>query len=316
MLIGFDGSRIAKEFHTGTEHYSTEILKALSKIDCENQYIIYTPKSLEHRLGKIPKNVSYKIMPFPKLWTQVRLSWEMAFGKKPEILFIPSHTIPFVHPKKTIVTVHDLAFKHFPELFSASEMAYQNFGLKLAVKNAAHIITVSENSKKDIVKLCKVPAEKITVIYHGYDQNLYRPLTPSEKADNKILKNKPYIFFVGRLEEKKNVLNLLKTYAFLRKEPKIKHKLVLAGKPGYRYEKIKAYILSLPENIQKDIHELGYVENRELSEWMKNADVFYFPTLFEGFGLPVLEAMASGVPVVASNTTSIPEITGSSLNVF
>jgi len=322
MLIGFDGSRIAKEFHTGTEHYSAEILKAIAKIDCENHYIIYSPKELFQKIGKLPENFRYRIIPFPKLWTQIRLSWEMAFGKKPDILFIPSHTIPLVHPEKTIVTVHDLAFKHFPELFGKMELAYQNFGLQMAVKNASHIITVSENSKKDIVKLCKVPSEKITVIYHGYDQNLYHPLTTEEEHKenilksksvytSEILKNKPYIFYVGRLEEKKNVLRMIKTYEFLRKEPKIKHKLILAGKPGYGYDKIKECIESLPENIKKDIIELGYVENQQLASWMRNASVFYFPTLFEGFGLPVVEAMASGVPVVASNTTSIPEITGS-----
>lgn len=322
MTIGFDGSRIAKDFHTGTEHYSTEILKALFKIDYQNQYIIYSPKLLTNRLGELPKNFKYRIIPFGRFWTQIRLSWEMAFNKQPDLLFVPSHTIPLVHPKKTIATIHDLAFKYYPELFGKSELYYQEFGLNMAVKKAAHIITVSENTKKDIVKLCHVKPEKITVIYHGYDQNLYKPLTPEEIVRNqklkeksvytsKILGLKPYIFFIGRIEKKKNILNLLKSYVFLRKEPKIKHKLVLAGKPGYGYEEIKSYINSLPDAIKKDIIELGYVENTKLSSWMKNADIFFFPTLFEGFGLPVVEAMASGVPVVASNTTSIPEIAGS-----
>lgn len=322
MLIGFDGSRIAKEFHTGTEHYSTEILKALSKIDYQNQYIIYAPKSIANRLGNLPKNFSYKIIPFGKLWTQVRLSWEMALGKQPDLLFIPSHTIPLVHPKKTIVTVHDLAFKYYPELFGKTELFYQEFGLKAAVKNASHIITVSENSKKDIVRLCAVTPDKITVIYHGYDQNLYKPLTSDEiMRDRKlkekslfssqILNSKPYIFFIGRLEKKKNILGLLKSYVFLRKEPKIKHKLVLAGNPGHGYDEISEYIKSLPVAIKRDIIQLGYIENKKLALWMKNADVFFFPSLFEGFGLPVIEAMASGVPVIASNATSIPEIAGS-----
>lgn len=322
MIIGIDGSRTAKQFHTGTEHYSTEILKAISKIDYHNQYIIYTPKSLENRLGKLPKNFSYKIIPFPKLWTQVRLSWEMAFGKKPDILFIPSHTIPLIHPQKTIVTIHDLAFKYFPELFNTIELAYQNFGLKMAVKRSAHIITVSENTKKDLIRLCNVNPDKIDVIYHGYNQELFKPLSQEEISKSKLLKEKslyssqiinlkPYIFYVGRLEEKKNILRMLKSYVFLRKEPKIKHKLILAGNPGYGYERIKAYKNSLPIELRRDIIELGYVDNKTLSIWMKNASVFYFPSLFEGFGLPVLEAMACGVPVVASNTTSIPEITGS-----
>jgi len=322
MLIGFDGSRIAKKFHTGTEVYSTEILKAIAKLDYKNKYIIYTPRPIEDRTGKLPENFEFKIIPFPKLWTQFRLSAEMLFCKKPDLLFIPSHTIPLVHPEKTIVTIHDLAFKHFPELFSGADLAYQNFGLNLAVKNAAHVITVSENSKKDIVKYTGINPNKISVIYHGYDQSLYKPLTQEEIDRNNRLKNNsliasdiiskmPYIFFVGRLEEKKNVLGLIKAYQLLRKEPKIKHKLVLAGNPGYGYDKIKECISALPKDIKNDIIELGYVNNQKLADWMKNADVFFFPSLFEGFGIPVIEAMASGVPVIASNTTSIPEIVGS-----
>jgi len=322
MRIGFDGSRIAKQFLTGTEHYSIEILKALAKIDYKNQYLIYSPKIIDDKLGKLPKNFEYKIMPFPKLWTQIRLSWEMMTNNKPDVLFIPSHTIPFVHPKKTIVTVHDLGFKYYPELYGKTELAYQNFGLNMATKKAAHIITISENTKNDIINFCKVDPKKITVIYHGFNSDLYKPFSQieiekktemQEKSvfSSEIIKSSPYIFFVGRIEEKKNILGMLKTYAFLRKEPKIKHKLVLAGKPGFGYDKILEYKNSLPPEIKRDIIELGYVTDKDLSSWMRNADVFFFPSFFEGFGLPVIEAMACGVPVVASNTTSIPEIAGS-----
>lgn len=321
MLIGFDGSRIAKKFHTGTEHYSTELLKALAKIDHKNKYIIYSPKAIDQRVGKLPNNFSFKIIPFGRLWTQIRLSWEMLTKKNPDVLFIPSHTIPLVHPKKTVVTVHDLAFKYFPELYDKISLLYQDFGLQIAVKSASQIITVSENSKKDIIKFCQVPAEKITVIYHGYNQKLYKPHTKEEIArknelgkkslfPSKVIEYSPYIFFVGRLEHKKNILNMLKAYSLLRREPKIKHKLVLAGNPGHGYDEIKKYKNNLPQEIKRDIIELGYVEDHDLASWMKNADLFFFPTAFEGFGLPILEAFAAGTPVVASNNTSIPEIAG------
>lgn len=323
MLIGFDGSRIAKQFLTGTEHYSIEILKALSKIDYKNQYLIYSPQPISHKIGKLPKNFSYKIIPFPRLWTQFRLSWEILVAKpKPDVLFIPSHTIPLIHPQKTMVTVHDLGFKYFPQLYGKLEMKYQDFGLKMAIKKSTHIITVSQNTKKDLVKICRVDAGKITVIYHGYNQKLYKPLGKEEIRKKEELKEKsifpsqilrysPYIFFVGRIEEKKNAIGLLKAYAFLRREPKIKHKLVLAGNPGFGYDKYTQYKNSLPDNIKRDVIELGYTEDRKLATWMRNADLFFFPSLFEGFGLPVLEAMACGVPVVASKITSIPEVAGS-----
>jgi glycosyltransferase involved in cell wall biosynthesis len=311
MTIGFDGSRIAKQFHTGTEYYSTEILKNLGKIDYKNQYIIYSPKPIDDRVGKLPKNFRYRIIPFPKLWTQFRLSWEMAFSQKPDILFIPSHTIPWVHPHKTIVTVHDLGFKYFPELYGRAELIYQDFALQMAVKKASHIITVSQNTKKDLISLCKIHSDKITVVYNGYNNVLYRPKKTNDKISEKISKHLPYIFFIGRLEKKKNILGMLRAYQLLRQEKNITHKLVLAGKRGYGYEEFGAEKKKLPKNIQNDIIELGYVTEQDIAEWMKNAEIFFFPTFFEGFGIPVLEAMACNVPVVTSNNTSIPEITGS-----
>jgi len=316
MLIGFDGSRIAKKFHTGTEIYALHILKELGKIDKKNQYLIYTPTDIKEKVGDNFSNFSYKIIPLPKLWTQFRLSWEILTQKNPDVLFIPSHTIPFVHPKKTVVTVHDLGFKYFPEIYSKIDMMYQNFGLNMAVKNASHIITISQNSKNDIIKFCNIKPEKISVIYHGYDKNLYYPLKDNEKFSQKIINLKPYIFFIGRLEYKKNIVNILKTYIKLRENNKITHKLVLAGNPGFGYEDYKKLYNVLPQEIKNDIIELGYVSEKEKPDWMRNADVFYFPSLFEGFGFPILESMASGVPVVASNTTSLPEIAGGSALLF
>lgn len=307
MRIGIDGSRSAKEIHTGTEMYSTKLIQTLMQIDCENQYILYTPKDLTPRLGNLPANFSQKIIPFGKAWTQIRLSWEMLKdSSKLDVLFVPSHTIPLIHPKKTVVTIHDLGFLHFPELYSKSELAYQKFGLNMAIKHAAHIITPSIYTKKDIVRNFGLNPKKITVIYHGYDDHLYKPRLYPKKEDEE-----PYIFFVGRLEYKKNILGLVQAYEMLRREPKIKHKLVLAGNPGFGYDEYLEYIKTLKENIQEDIIELGYIPDQELASWVKNASIFFFPSYFEGFGIPVIEAMACGVPVVTAKITSIPEIAGS-----
>ena len=181
MIIGIDASRAVKNQKTGTEYYSENIIFEISKLDYKNKYILYSPiKPKSGILCDLPSNFSWKIITQSKLWTQVHLSWEMAFGKKPDILFVPSHTIPFIHPKKTIVTIHDLAFKHFPGLFSNSELNYQNFGLNLAIKNAFHIIAVSEYTKSDLVKNCNINPNKITVIHHGYNQTLYKPLSKED----------------------------------------------------------------------------------------------------------------------------------------
>jgi glycosyltransferase involved in cell wall biosynthesis len=306
MLIGIDGSRTAKDNHTGTELYSTKLIQMFMQIDSKNQYILYTPKDLTPRIGNLANNFTQNIIPFKKLWTQIRLSWEMLKDKnKLDVLFIPSHTIPFIHPKKTVVTIHDLGFLHFPQLYSSSELAYQKMGLNLAIKYASHIITPSIFTKKDIVQNFGLNPKKISVVYHGYDNDLYKPRIYPKKDEGM-----PYIFSVGRLEHKKNIVGLLKAYEMLRREPKIKHKLVLAGKPGFGYDEYQKILKSLSQEIQNDVIELGYITDQEKASWIKNADVFFFPSLFEGFGLPIIEAMACGIPVVASNTTSIPEVAG------
>lgn len=316
MLIGVDASRATKEQKTGTEHYSEEIIIALSKIDPKNDYLLYSPIEPKGRLTKLPKNFRWKIMPFPRLWSQIRLSIELVFGKeKPEVIFEPAHTIPIIHPKNIVVTIHDLGFKYYPELYTPFEQRYHNFCLNFSSHQAKEIITPSEYTKKDLIKIYKINSKKITIIHHGYDSDLYKPLAKLSDRDQKSLTRapllKPYIFYVGRIERKKNAVGLIKAYGLLRKEREIKHKLVLAGKPGYGYEEFREEVKKLPEEAQKDIIELGYVEEKELVSWMQNADLFFFPSFFEGFGLPIIEAMACGVPVVASNVTSIPEIAGS-----
>ncbi len=309
MLIGIDASRAVKDQKTGTEHYSEKIIYHISKIDTKNDYILYAPNMpTSGLLLDLPKNFTWKIMPFPRLWSQIRLSWEIILGKpKPDVVFEPAHTIPIFHHKNTIVTLHDLGFKYYPELYTRFERFYHNWCMDFSAKRAKRIITPSEATKKDIIKFYHTNPEKISVIYHGYNKNLYNQKTTNHKPKN-INQNSPYIFFVGRLEEKKNLENLVEAYSILRQNESIKHKLILAGKPGYHYEEIKAKIQSFKPEIKNDIIETGYVSEKDLAEYMRNASVLFFPSCFEGFGLPVLEAFASGVPVVASNTTSIPEI--------
>ena len=173
-----------------------------------------------------------------------------------------------------------------------------------SVKHTSHIIAVSEFTKKDIMQYFIVDPAKITVIYEGYNEQTFRPLK------NKKSPQKPYILFIGRLEEKKNIIGMLRAYAILRKEKSIKHQFILAGSPGFGYEKIEQELAKLPKEIRKDIILPGYVSHGKYIELLKSADILFFCTFFEGFGLPPLEAMACGVPVVASNRTSMPEVCG------
>ena len=317
MLIGIDASRAVKDQKTGTEHYSEQIIHHLSKIDKKNDYILYAPnKPSSGLLIKLPKNFKWKIMPFPRLWSQIRLSWELKFGKpKPDVMFEPAHTIPIWYHPKSIVTIHDLGFKYYPELYTPFERFYHNWCMDFSAKHAKHIIAPSEATKKDIIKFYNINSKKITVIYHGYDRKTFSNKNVSHQPSS-INKYKPYIFYIGRLEEKKNIQNAIKAYGILRKNPKIHHKFVLAGKHGYNYDKIKSAICNLKSAIKKDVIELGYIGYKDIALWYQNADVFFFPSNFEGFGMPIIEAMACGTPVCASNTTSIPEIGGGAISLF
>lgn len=298
MTIGIDTSRVTKPHLTGTEYYSIEIIKAIAALDKTDQFILYSQKDPMPRLGELSANFKTKIMPFPRFWSQVRLSLEMLF-KKPDVLFVPSHLIPLIHPKNTVVTLHDLGFKHFPELYSPKELVYHNWGMNFSVKHATQIITPSEYTKKDLIQNYAINPAKISVVWHGFNKELFQPSNSPKK---------PYILFIGRLEEKKNIVGMIKAYEILRKEQSIKHKLLLAGKPGFGYENIEKALSKVPSEIRKDIVLLGYVSEKQYVKYLQEADIFLFTTFFEGFGMPIIEAFATGTPVVASNITSIPEI--------
>ncbi|TSC92933.1 MAG: Glycosyl transferase, group 1 [Candidatus Berkelbacteria bacterium Licking1014_7] len=310
MLIGIDASRAIKNQPTGTEYYCQEIIKALARIDRKNFYILYAPEAPRNELKKLPDRFSWRIIPFPRLWSQIRLSWELLTTKtRPDVMFEPAHTVPLIHTAPMVVTIHDLGFKYYPELYTRFENFYHNFSAKFSTKHSAHIITVSNYSASDIQKNYPVKPSKISVVYHGIDEQIFRLPNLREQKTNLIPQiKKPYIFYIGRLEKKKNITNLVKAYALLRQEKKITHQLVLTGKPGFGYNQIQQEIDQLSPEISKDIIQTGYIRQNDYPILLKNADIFAFVSNFEGFGMPVIEAFACGVPVVCSNRTSLPEI--------
>jgi glycosyltransferase involved in cell wall biosynthesis len=312
MLIGIDASRAVKNQPTGTEYYSREIIKALARIDQRNFYLLYSPTKPKGELAHLPARFIWKIIPFPRLWSQVRLSWELLTTKaRPDIVFEPAHTIPVIHPVPMVITIHDLGFKHHPELYTRFENFYHNFSARFSARHANQIIAVSNFTARDILKSYSLRPDKVDVIYHGVDKSLFRPASLKEKKQplpSGI--SRPYIFYIGRLEHKKNIVSLLKAYQILREEKKVRHRLVLAGRPGFGYDKIKKTIDDLSPAVAQDVIETGYISQKDYSQILKNADIFAFPSNFEGFGMPVIEAMASGVPVVCSDRTSLPEIAG------
>lgn len=312
MRIGIDASRAFLKRRTGIEEYSYQVIRELRNTLPDDEVILYVPEKLSLEGGRfrfespligfeLPKSWRVKGLWSPRFWTQARLSLEMLFAA-PDTLFIPAHTVPLIHPKRTIVTVHGLEYEFSPESYGFWERLYMRWSIRYSVAMAQKVIAVSENTKRDLVRRYGVTEEKISVIYEGFSKPSAEHVLTHEKTEG------PYFFFIGRLETRKNIVRMIEAFEAFKTKTGLPHRLVLAGKPGYGYEAIREKIR---DSIYKnEIQEVGYVSEEEKWELLKNAETFLFPSLYEGFGLPVIEAQSVGVPVIASNTSSLPEIAG------
>lgn len=280
MKIGIQVSSDLKK-RTGVEEYIYQLLKHLPMLDesKKHHFFIYSRENLKWS--------------FKWGWTQIRLSWEMLKSRL-DLLFVPAHIFPFIYPlliykwgvhPKLIITIQGLEFEQVPEYYSFWQRKKLRYLTKRNAKKADKIIVPSECTKKDLIKFYKISPNKIFVVSHGVSQ---KPRTLDQTG---IITHKPstrpYILYLGVGHKRKNFDGLRKAFKILKQKYKIPHELILAG-------------------IEK------YVGDDEKWNLLKNADVFVFPSFYEGFGFPVLEAQAAGVPVVASNLSSLPEILGDS----
>src|SRR3989344_4727656 len=229
----------------------------------------------------------------------IRVSLEMML-QRPDLLFVPSQGLPIVSARKTVTTVHDVGFRRVPEAYS--DEARQTLGrvTRDAVTRADLLLTVSAFSNREIVEMYGVDASRIVVT----------PL--ASVMSRRSLPRKPFFLFVGRLERKKGVADLVRAFtAFKASRPADDpFELVLAGPRGYGYEEIKSEIRN--SKYEKDVREIGYVPEHDVARLMGEAAAFVFPSRYEGFGMPLLEAMACSTPVIASDIPVFREVAGES----
>jgi len=291
---------------TGTEWYSYFLIEEFKKIDLDNRFVLYSKNQLEGELGNTPSNFENKILSWPLgfFWTQIRLCWEVFFYP-PEVFFIPAHTIPIFTRARTVMTVHDVGFKVYPELYKWYDILYHRFSIWWASRFADQIIVPSEFTKTELIKYYRTDSKKITVIPHGASL----PPPGGGEVARKGGEIEPFLLYIGRLEKKKNILNIIKAFnIILNHYPDFK--LVLAGRRGNEMEKINELIESL--RLREKIEVLDYILEEKKVNLYKKASTFVFPTLYEGFGMPILEAQSYGCPVVTSNRGANAEVAGES----
>jgi glycosyltransferase involved in cell wall biosynthesis len=300
MHIGIDASRATVVRRTGTEHYARRLIEALLAGGGERRYTLYfrdPPPA-----GAFP-GAEQRIIPFPRLWTHLRLSFELITRPRPDVLFVPAHVLPLAHPLPSVVTVHDLGYRHFPGAHPAGQRLYLDWSTRFSARAATHIIADSSATRRDLAHFYGVPAARVSVVYPGRDERLGRVDPAPVRARYNLAPD--YLLHVGTLQPRKNLSRLIEAAASLRAQwPLVQ--LVLAGQPGWQ----AGPILEQARAHADFVRLLDYVPDDDLAGLYSGARAFVFPSLYEGFGFPVLEAMACGTPVVCANTSSLPEVAG------
>ncbi|MBL8031445.1 MAG: glycosyltransferase family 4 protein [Candidatus Doudnabacteria bacterium] len=321
MIIGIEAERANEGSKTGVEHYAQQLILQLAEIDHENEYILYLRTQPQDWFLQLPKNFKIKILgygpvKFPYLWTQLRLSWEMLVAA-PDVLFVPAASLPLIHPKRSFITVHDVAWRLYPNTFKTLKRWYLEFTTWFACSFARKVIAVSESTKKDLIKYYGVPAEKVAVVLHGYtpqgvetrDTRLDSGVDPRRKRQETSQMQLPekFVLFLSTLQPRKNLEGLIAAFRqFKQKHPDDLHKLVVAGRVGWKAESILQEI----ERNKDIVVYLNHVTDEDRAVLYAKASAFCVPSFYEGFGMWVLEAFDAGVPVITSRISSLPEVAG------
>lgn len=308
MLIGIDASRAVAARPTGTEVYSQRLIQALLAFQKRRSSSVRHHLRLYFRatppIGAFP-GTEWRVLHFPRLWTHLRLSWEMVCHP-PDALFIPAHVLPLIHPRASLVTVHDLGYLHFPQAHPWRQRLYLDLATRWNARSAAHVLADSKATKADLVTHYATPPNKITVAYPGYDETLAPVEDPvtieAVKARYHITGD--YFFYLGTLQPRKNLAHLVDAFATLKSDAM----LVLAGKRGWLYDDLFARVQRL--GLEERVIFPGYIAAEDKAALLSGATAFVFPSLYEGFGFPVLEAQVCGCPVLTSTTSSLPEVAG------
>ncbi|HYK07916.1 MAG TPA: glycosyltransferase family 1 protein [Candidatus Eisenbacteria bacterium] len=310
MIIGIDGNEANQQNRVGIGEYAYQLLLQFYKT-ASIEFHIYLKHPPREDMPKQRPGWKYVLVGPKKLWTQIGLPlYLFTHFPRPDVFFSPTHYAPRFCPIPTAIAVMDVSYLHFPELFARRDLYQLTSWTKYSVKNASRVFTISNASRNDIIQMYQKNPKKVVVTYPGIKNELSNMNNAVNKKDmqKKFGIGENYILFVGTLQPRKNIARLIEAFSMLKNNEEKKIELVIVGKKGWLYEEI----LAAPQKfgVEEDVKFLEFVGNDDLPSLYKHAMMFVLPSLYEGFGLPVVEAMKYGTPVITSNVSSLPEAGG------
>ncbi len=323
MRIGINAHLLAFTSNYRQAGLSRHIYELVTRVpgvlpqDNFTAFVGNSPVSGEFIAAK-PPNLRLSRSRFPTVRAPVRIAWEQlalpfaAAQKKLDLLHCPVNVRPFISPCPVVVTIHDLAFLRYPGSFHPAKRLYLTAMTGWSARHAAHLIAVSEATRRDITNLLGVPFAKVTTVYNGVGTQ-FMPMPQGEVERFRREKSLPgrVVFYVGTLEPRKNIALLLRAFKSIAEDAAFQDvTLVIGGGKGWYYDEIFATVEQSGLAATRRVRFLGRVPDEELPLWYNTASVFAYPSRYEGFGLPPLEAMACGTPVIAADTSALPEVVG------
>lgn len=308
MMIDIDASRAIIEQRTGTERYSREVIAALDRLAPPQISLRLYINGGRERLPPLSSRVVIRDVRLPRLWTHLRLG-PTSWLARPHVLFVPAHVVPLLHPP-TVVTIHDVGYRVFPAAHTARRRLELELTTYWSVRAARHVLTISQATKRDLVAWYGVDPQRITVTHLGVSAGFAPPADPQAIAEVRMrygIHRRPYVLYIGTVQPRKNLVRVIDALARTLTAG-YDLDLVIAGKQGWLSEPIVRRAAEL--GITHHVHFTGYVADTDLPALLAGAQAFVFPSLYEGFGMPVLEAMACGTPVITSTMSSLPEVAG------
>lgn len=322
MRIGIDFTSAARE-RAGIGRYARELVRALARIDRTNQYVLFVPRDAHPDLLEFDWPANWKIARAPvtervlaALWHRFRVPVPVEIWTgRVDVFYSPDFLLPPTRAPRTLVTVHDLSYLRVPECFPEVLKRYLNAAVPRAIRRADLVLADAASTRHDLEEVYRVPADQVKVLYSGVDGRFCPQIPASEQARvrEKFSLHEPYLLSVGTVQPRKNYARLIQAFANLQSPTSNLH-LVLAGGAGWMYEDVYQAVDRL--GLKDRVKVTGFVEDADLPPLYAMAALFVYPSLYEGFGLPVAEAMACGTPVVCSNASSLPEVGGDAVLYF